>query len=100
MAIIKIHVGKNMVDDILLDGSSRVNAIIDGLRRKLGLLLPQPTPFNLMMVDFSYNKPLGIPYIVTFTFMNNKVVNPTYSMLLGCPWLRDTKVIHDYDINM
>jgi hypothetical protein len=44
------------------------------------------------MVDFSYNKPLGIPYIVTFTI---KVVDPTYSMLLGCPWLRNTKIIHD-----
>ncbi len=46
MAIIEIHVGKNMVDDILLDGSLGINAIIDGLRGKLGLLPPQPTPFN------------------------------------------------------
>jgi hypothetical protein len=36
-----------MVDDILLDESLEVNAITNGLRQKLGLLPPQPTPFNL-----------------------------------------------------
>ncbi len=32
--------------------------------------------------------------------MNNKVVDPTYSMLLGHPWLWNAKVIHDWGINM
>jgi hypothetical protein len=50
------------------------------------------------MTDFSLSKPLGIvpniririhgiPYIVTFTVMNNKAVDLTISMLLRCPWL-------------
>ncbi len=75
-----------------------MNAITDGLRRKLGLPPPQPAPFNLRMADFSFNKPLGIVpsirikihgilYIVTFTVMNTKAVDPTYSMLLGLLWL-------------
>jgi hypothetical protein len=42
----------------------------------------------------------GIPYIVMFTIMNNKVVDPMYSMLLGHPWFKNTKVIHDWAINM
>ncbi len=32
--------------------------------------------------------------------MNNKAVDPTYSMLLGHPWLWDAKVIHDWGTNM
>jgi hypothetical protein len=108
---IVVHVGKNMVDNVLLDGGSRVNVIVDGLRRKLGLPPPQPIPFNFKMVDFSFNKPLGIVpnikikihgilYIVTFMVMNNKTINPTYSMLLGHPFLQDAKVIHDWGTNM
>jgi hypothetical protein len=41
-----------------------------------------------------------IPYIIAFTIMNNKAVDPTYSMLLGHPWLRNAKVIHDWGTNM
>ncbi len=78
-----------MVDDVLLDGGSGVNAIIDGLRWKLRLLPPQLAPFNLRMADFLFNKPLrivpsilikihGIPYIIAFMVMTNKVVNNIY----------------------
>jgi hypothetical protein len=59
------------------------------------------------MAKFLFNKPLkivpnirikihGIPYIITFMVMNNKVMDLTYSMLLGCPWVQDAKVIHDF----
>ncbi len=47
MAIIVVHVGKNMVDDILLDGGWGINAINDGLRWILRLPPPQLVPFNL-----------------------------------------------------
>jgi hypothetical protein len=46
MAVTVVHVGKNMVDDVLLDGRSRVNAITYGVRQKLGLPLPPPPPFH------------------------------------------------------
>jgi hypothetical protein len=49
-----------MVDNVLLDGRLGVNAITNGLRQKLGLPPPQLAPFNLLMVDFSFIKPLGI----------------------------------------
>jgi len=49
-----------MLDDVLLDGRLGVNAITNELRQKVGLPLPQPTPFNLRMDVFSFNKPLGI----------------------------------------
>jgi hypothetical protein len=40
-----------------------------------------------------------IPYITTFIVLQNSVVDPSYSMLLGRPWLRDVKMAHDYRIN-
>jgi len=36
MVVIEVHVIRNMVDDVLLDGGSRINVIMDEL--KLGLL--------------------------------------------------------------
>jgi hypothetical protein len=53
MVIIMVHVGKNMVDDVLLDGNSKVNVITIGLKWKLGLLPHQLTLFNLKMTNFS-----------------------------------------------
>jgi hypothetical protein len=37
----------------------------------------------------------GIPYMVTFNVINNNLLNASYSMLLGCPWLKDAKVSLD-----
>ncbi len=36
-----------------------------------------------------------IPYITTFTILQNIIVNSNYSMLLSRPWLKDVKVAHD-----
>ncbi len=33
----------------------------------------------------------GIPYTFTFIVINNIVLDSSYSMLLGCLWLRDVK---------
>jgi hypothetical protein len=40
-----------------------------------------------------------IPYITMFIILQNSVVNSSYSMLLGRPWLRDAKVAHDWGSN-
>jgi hypothetical protein len=37
----------------------------------------------------------GIPYIITFTVINNNVLDLCYLMFLGRSWLRDAKVSHD-----
>ncbi len=58
------------------------------------------------MADQSMNKPLGIiinlkihihgiTYIATFIVLKNIVVDFSYSMLLGRPWLKDAKVTHN-----
>jgi hypothetical protein len=49
MVIIVAHIGKNMVDDVLLDGDSKVNVITNVLKWKLALLPHQPILFNLKM---------------------------------------------------
>ncbi len=38
MAIINVHIDKNTINDVLLDGGSRVNIIIEQLRARLGYL--------------------------------------------------------------
>jgi hypothetical protein len=70
--------------------------------------LPKPklTPYNIRMADQTTTKPVGLikdmkiyvhglPYITTFIILHNSVVDSSYSMLLGRPWLRDAKVAHD-----
>jgi hypothetical protein len=42
----------------------------------------------------------GIPYIATFIVMQNNVFDGSYSMLLGRPWLRNAKVIHNRGKNL
>ncbi len=42
----------------------------------------------------------GIPYITPFIVFYNSVVDASYSMLLGRPWLRDAKVAHDWGSNI
>ena len=107
MPIISICIGKNVVDDVLLDGGSGVNVITEKECRRLGLPKPSPTPFNLKMANGTIAKPTGllrdvkihihgIPYIVILTVIDCQTIKLDYSMLLGRPWLRNAKVIYDW----
>jgi hypothetical protein len=113
MAIIQVQIRKNIIEDVLLDGRSRVNIIIEQLRLRLGLPKPKPTPYNLRMANQTTTKPMGlirdvkiyvrgIPYITTFNILvfQNSVVDSSYCMLLGRPWLRDVKMAHDWRSNI
>jgi hypothetical protein len=91
---------------VLLDGESGVNIIIEQLRLRLGLPKPKLTPYNLRIVDQTTTILVGlkiyvhgIPYITTFIILHNSVVDFSYSMLLGRPWLKDAKVAHDWGNN-
>jgi hypothetical protein len=77
----------------------------------LGLPKPEPTPYNLRMANQTTTKLMvlirdlkiyvhGIPYIIMFTILQNNVVDSSYSMLLGRPWLKDVKVAHDWESNI
>jgi len=76
------------------------------LRLRLGLPKLKPTPYNMRMVDQTTTKLVGlirdlkiyvhgIRYITTFIIFHNNVIDFSYSMLLGKPWLRDAEVAHD-----
>jgi hypothetical protein len=78
MAIIHVQIGKNIVDDVLLDERFGVNIIIEQLILKFGLQKPKPTPYNLRMVNRTTTKLMGlicdlkiyvhdIPYVIMFT---------------------------------
>jgi hypothetical protein len=59
MIMIQVHVGKNFIDDVLIDGGSRINIILENLIIQLGLSKSSPMPYNLHMVDQIITKPLG-----------------------------------------
>jgi hypothetical protein len=96
MAIILIHVGKNLVEDMLLDGDLESILLLRIIFLKLGLPTPRLTLYTLKMVDHTLPKPIrliwdfkihihGIPYVVTFTVMHNNILDSSYSMLFGHP---------------
>ena len=60
MPVISICIGKNIVDDVLLDGGSGINVITEEERRKLGLPKPSSAPFNLKMANGTIAKPTGL----------------------------------------
>jgi hypothetical protein len=80
MAVIHVQVGKNLIEDVLLDGGYGVIIITKKLRVQLGLSKQKPTPYNLHMANQTIAKPLGlikdlkffvhgIPYVMTFTII-------------------------------
>jgi hypothetical protein len=42
----------------------------------------------------------GIPYTIAFIVIQSSVLNFSYSMLLGSPWLKDEKMFHDWVITL
>jgi hypothetical protein len=49
MTIIQVQVGKNIVEDFLLNRGASVSILIKNLRTKLGLPKPRPAPYQLKM---------------------------------------------------
>jgi hypothetical protein len=110
MAMIHVQVGNNFIEDVFLNGGSKVNIITNKLRVQLGLSKPKPTPYNLHTVDQTMAKPLGlikdlkilahgILYAITFIMVQSSVLDSIYFMLLGHPWLKDAKVSHNWGNN-
>jgi hypothetical protein len=86
-----------------MDGGSIVNIIIEQLRLKLGIPKLKLAPYNLRIMYQTTTKLVvlirdlkiyvhGIPYIIMFIVLHNSVVDSSYSMLLGKPWLKDAKM--------
>jgi len=56
MMIIHVQIGKNVIEDVLLEGGYGINIIINQLRLRLGLPKPKPAPYNLKMVNQTTTK--------------------------------------------
>jgi len=96
---------------VLLDGGFKINIITEQLRLKLGLPKLKPTPSNQRMANQTTTKLVGlikdlkiyvhnIPYINMLIIRQNSVVDSSYFMLLGRPWLKDAKVAHDWGVTL
>jgi len=60
MAVIWVQVGKNIVEDVLINGGASVDIIIKNFITKLGLPKPRQVPYHLRMVDQNMTRPLRI----------------------------------------
>jgi hypothetical protein len=78
--VILVHVRKNLVKDVLVDGGCGINIITKDCRKKLSLPTPRLTSYTLKMVDHTLTKPVrlvwvlkilihGILYVVTITLL-------------------------------
>jgi hypothetical protein len=99
--IIQVQIGKNMVDNVLLDEGANVNIITEQLRIKLDLLKPNPAPNHLKMVVLNNVQTTKIIQILKIYIHGIPyVVDPSYSMLIKCSWLRAVKVTLNYRNNV
>ncbi len=80
MVVIQVHMGKNIVEDVLIDGGASVNIIIENLKTKLGLPKPKLISYHLKMAYQNMTRHVGIIrnlkihihgilYIATFTIL-------------------------------
>jgi hypothetical protein len=92
MVVIQFQVGKNFIEDVLINGGFRISIIIEKLRVQLGLSKPKLAPYNLLMANETITNPLGfikdlkknvhgIPYAMTFTIIQNNVLDFNNFML-------------------
>jgi hypothetical protein len=58
MVVIHVHVVKFFIDDLLINGGSRINIITEN-RVQLGLSKLNPMPYNLRVANQIIAKPLG-----------------------------------------
>jgi len=92
--VIQVQVGKNIIDDVLIDGGFGININTENLKIQLGF--SKQLGFIRDLKIFFH----GIPYMVTFTIINSNILDFNYSMLFGCPWLRNAKVSHNWGTNI
>ncbi len=111
MVVIQVQIGKNTIEDVLLNGEENVNTITKKFITQLSLPKLKLAPYHFKMANQSMTKTLGIiknlkihihgiPYVVTFIVLQNNVVGPIYFMLLKRLRLKDAKVTHDWGNNV
>ncbi len=84
-----------------LEGISKVEAISNMIIPHNGKIILTQKPHIITKKKGMYYTNCqihihGIPYVATFSVLQNSVVDFNYSMLLRKPWLKDAKVTHDW----
>lgn len=111
MFMIIIEVACHKVTNTLIDGGSGVNIILDFLWIWLRLQGMQPSPFQVKMANQQCVQPMGLfkdfpiqifglEFLSIATVLRMEGFNNKYSILLGRPWLWQTKVHHDWRIDL
>ncbi len=111
MAVIQVQIGKNTIEDVLLDGGSKINIITEQLKLKLGLPKPKFAPYNLRMAYQTTIKSSGVDQRSKDICSWHSLHNYVYCILKQCgrfqlfhvvgrPWLKDVKVAHDWGNNI
>jgi hypothetical protein len=87
-------VGKNIIENLLLDGGSNVNIMTEEFWKWLGLPSLKLASYTFQMVDQTITKLVGpikdldiqihgILYITTYMVMKNNALDSSYLMFLG-----------------
>ncbi|KAL3683539.1 hypothetical protein R1sor_001561 [Riccia sorocarpa] len=104
--IVDVHVGKHPVRNVLINGGSGLNLMGSQLMYQLGYSKLQPAPFWIGMANGAQVKPVGILRRIPIPvgglrFKISCVVinmdNKEDQMLLGRPWMREAKMVHDWE---
>ncbi len=71
MTIMHVQVGKNFIEDVLLNGGYGVHIITEKLRVQLSISKLIPAPYNLHMAYQTIEKPLGLIKDLKFCSWNS-----------------------------
>jgi hypothetical protein len=104
---IEVMMVDKVVPNVLVDGGSGLNILLEHMMRKLGLDLTSPSPFIINMANQSSTLPLGMikdcrmttegeEYLVTFHVFKMYYNKDAFTILLGRPWLRMSDAIIDW----
>ena len=104
---IEVMVVDKVIPNVLVDGDSGLNILLDHTMKKLDLSLTDPSPFIINMANQSPAMPLemikdckistgGEEYVVTFHVIKMHSSKDTFPLLLGRPWLRISNAIVDW----
>ncbi|MCO5602672.1 hypothetical protein L7F22_056808 [Adiantum nelumboides] len=92
---------------VIVDGGSGINLMLEFTMLALGLKVTRPAPFTVTLADQRTVLPLGVVeqvplQVQNFTFKLDFVVVRLpqvangFPLLIGRPWLRHTKALHDW----
>ena len=103
---IEVMMVDKVIPNVLVDGGSRLNILLELTIKRLGLSLTGPSPFIINMANQSLAVPLGMmkdcrnstggdQYVVTFNVIKMHSNKDIFFLLLGRPWLRMLNAIVD-----